>query len=55
MGNEFITFKFEKPNRRFEYDEETMTLTMIDTFYVDKDDIPQIIENIDKLDDCDNE
>lgn len=50
-----IIIKYENENRKFEYDEETMTLTIIDRYYVHKDNVPQIIENINKLEDWEDE
>ena len=49
MSSEFITLKFEKGDRRFEYDKDTMMLTMIDTYNVNRNEIPEIIENIKRL------
>jgi hypothetical protein len=54
MDKNFITIKYENANRRFEYNKDTMVFTMTDTYYVNKDDIPEIIENINKLNDYDN-
>jgi len=38
----------ENENRKFEYDEDTMTLTIIDKYFVDEKDIQTILENIKK-------
>lgn len=50
-----ITVKCENDNRSFDYDEETMMLTITDKYYVHKDDIPQILENINKLPYCEDD
>lgn len=45
-----IIINYENENRTFDYDEETTTLSIIDKFIVNKECIPQIIQNINKLD-----
>jgi hypothetical protein len=49
-----ITVKYENENRTFDYDEETMILTITDKFIVNKEDLPQILENINNLPDCED-